>query len=681
MQERYLVGIDVGGTFTDLTVFDVGAGTTMAFKALSDRANPDTAVLAALQKSDIDAGAIALIMHGTTVATNALLERRGARTALVTTRGFRDVIELGRTTRLTPGSLYDPYFRKAPPLAPRRDRHLLDERVDPAGTVVAAPDAAALDALIATLKRDGVEAVAVCFLNAYANASNEDAACKRLHESFDHVCGSAEVVNEAREYERFSTCVANAYVMPVMARYVNRLLAQLRRNGYSGPFYTMASHGGLLSAAAVAQTPVRTMLSGPAGGFMAARELMRHIGEGAYITYDVGGTSSDVALVADGAWPLKRETVLQGMIIRCPQLDIHTIGAGGGSIARMDAGGSLLVGPESAGSSPGPACYGRGGVEPTVTDANVVLGRMGANQRLGATLAVDGARARAAVARLCGGDESRADAMAEGILRVANARMAAAIYEVSVARGFDPRDFALLPFGGAGPLHACEVADELGIPRIVVPPVPGAFSAFGTLCSGLQKDRAQTVLRTLDDACVAALEPYFRRLGAELRLEFENEGVAAAAFAATRQVDARYAGQAHDLTIEIAPQADAGAIRAGFERAFEREYGRLDRDKTIEIVNLRVLGHVATAKPHHADLPLGLTAGAPLGRRRVRAGGASHDAVIHERAALVRGQDIEGPCIVEEMSATTWIPPGWAGRVGRAGEILLHKPAPGVGAG
>ena len=495
----------------------------------------------------------------------------------------------------------------------------------------------------------------------------------RLSKAFDHVCGSASVVNEAREYERFSTCVANAYVMPVMARYVQGLVDQLRRDGYARPFYTMASHGGLLSAGAVARTPVRTMLSGPAGGLTAARHLMAHLGESSYITYDVGGTSSDVALVADGAWPLKRETILQGMIIRCPQLDIHTIGAGGGSLARLDAGGSLLVGPESAGASPGPACYGRGGVEPTVTDANVVLGRLGAAQKLGATLTIDGALAGAAIERLANAGATDAETMAEGILRVANARMAAAIYEVSVARGFDPRDFALLPFGGAGPLHACEVADELGIPRVIVPPVPGAFSAFGTLCSGLLKDRSLTVLRTLDDRAVAAFEPHFIRLAGDLRREFEDEGIDARALTSERQVDARYVGQAHDLTIGIPPDADQAAIRARFEQVFEREYGRLDHDKAVEIVNLRVLAHVATATPGYPALAAHRPPGAVLRRQRVRADGAAHDARVFDRLTLVRDQTIDGPCIVEEMSATTWIPPGWAGRVGAAGEIRLHR--------
>ncbi len=673
MAGRYLIGIDVGGTFTDLTVFDLASGSTAAFKALSDRANPDRAVRAALAKSGVEPAAIELIMHGTTVATNAFLERRGARTALVTTRGFRDVIELGRTTRLTPGSLYDPYFRKAPPLATRRDRHVLAERVAADGSLIEAPDAAAIDALIATLRADGVEAIAVGFLNAYANPVNEATLLARLAETFDHVCGSAAVVNEAREYERFSTCVANAYVMPVMARYVGSLIAQLRRDGYFRPFYTMASHGGLLSAGAVAKTPVRTMLSGPAGGLTAARHLMTHLGCANYITYDVGGTSSDVALVADGAWPLKRETVLQGMIIRCPQLDIHTIGAGGGSLARLDAGDSLQVGPESAGSSPGPACYGLGGVEPTVTDANVVLGRLGAQQKLGATLAIDALLAHAAVARLAALRDTDTDTMADGIVRVANARMAAAIYEVSVARGFDPRDFALLPFGGAGPLHACDVANELGIPRVIVPPVPGAFSAFGTLCSGLLKDRSMTTLRRLDAAAVTAFEQVFERLAAELRREFIAEGVDTSTFTAERQVDARYAGQSHDLTIAIPAQAGEALIRERFEHAFEREYGRLDRDKSMEIVNLRVLGHVATATPGYPALPPQQLPGAPASHRKVRAGGVQYDTAVYERSALAPGQTFDGPCVVEEMSATTWIPPGWTGQVGALGELRLDR--------
>jgi N-methylhydantoinase A len=674
-----LAGIDVGGTFTDLIVFDTTSGKSAAVKVPSDRAAPDRAVLAALAKAGLALPGIDLIVHGTTVATNALLERRGARTAFITTRGFRDVLELGRTTRLTPGSLYDPYFRKWPPLALRRDRHVLDERVAPDGAVATAPAPGDVDTLAARLREAGIEAVAVGFLNAYANDANEAAVAARLRASFEHVCTSTEVINEAREYERFSTCAANAYVMPAMARYVGRLVSGLREGGYRRPFYTMASHGGLLSDQSVARGPVRTMLSGPAGGLTAARHLMQSLGVPDYITYDMGGTSTDVALIAADGWPLKRETVLQGMIVRTPQLDIHTIGAGGGSIARFDPGGSLLVGPESAGAVPGPACYGRGGTQATVTDADVALGRLGASQRLGDSLDIDAGRARDVIAPLASAKRIDVAAMAEGIAALANAKMAAAIYEVSVARGHDPRDFVLLPYGGAGPLHACDIAAEIGIPRVIVPPVPGAFSAFGTLCSGLVKDRAATVLLPLDPASARHIRARFTVLADALRLEFEEEAVDTTGLAVECQIDARYAGQAHELIVGVAADADATDMRRRFEDAFEREYGRLDRDKAIEVVNVRVLVRVPTPAPAHVVLPGDAAGAAACTTRRVRTAGLDVDAPVFARASLARGQRIAGPAIVEEMSATTWVPPGWSGHVGRLGELDLSNIPAGAG--
>uniref|UniRef100_UPI0022EAEF8C hydantoinase/oxoprolinase family protein n=1 Tax=Falsiroseomonas oryzae TaxID=2766473 RepID=UPI0022EAEF8C len=397
MAAPLLIGIDVGGTFTDLIAYDAETGAVSAHKALSDRQRPERGVLAAIEAAGLDPARIGLVVHGTTVATNALLERRGAPVAMVTTEGFRDVIELGRTTRLVPGSLYDPYFRKAPPLVPRRHRFTLAERVDVSGAVVQAPDAAAIAALAEAVRASGAEAVAICFLNSFRNDANEARVAEALRQVLPHVTASAEVQREIREYERFSTTVANAYVMPVMASYVQRLVEALRGSGCAAPFYTMASNGGLMSNAAVTVHPVRTMLSGPAAGIAAAARFGAAVGCPDLITYDVGGTSSDVALISGGESLLRREVVLQGMVIRTPQIDIHTIGAGGGSIAEIDPGGALLVGPESAGATPGPACYGRGGTHATVTDANVVLGRLGAGQTLGGTLAIDGAAARVAV--------------------------------------------------------------------------------------------------------------------------------------------------------------------------------------------------------------------------------------------------------------------------------------------
>ena len=418
-----IAGVDIGGTFTDLTIHDPVTGAVTAVKAPSDRVQPEQGVLAAIGKAGVDLRRCRFMVHGTTVATNAMLERSGPRVAMVTTEGFRDVVELGRTTRLVPGTLYDPYFRRTPPFVSRRDRHVVTERMSPDGVSETRPDPAEVEQVLDAVAESGAEAVAVCFLNSYADAAHEQAVAAQARRRFDCVTASAEVLNEVREFERFSTCTVNAYLMPLMSRYVARLVERLREGGLGGSFYTMASNGGLMSEPLVRALPVRTVLSGPAAGISAAAYLMEALGIDSFVTYDMGGTSTDVALVAGGAWPVKRETVLDGILLKVPQLDIHTIGAGGGSIAHRDPGGSLVVGPQSAGAVPGPACYGKGGEAPTVTDANVVLGRLGSGQRLGDSLEIDADAARAAVARLAASLNLDTGAMAEGIVRVAVARM------------------------------------------------------------------------------------------------------------------------------------------------------------------------------------------------------------------------------------------------------------------
>lgn len=665
------IGIDVGGTFTDLTIHHPASGETTAVKVPSDRASPDRAVLAGLAASGVAPGEVALVVHGTTVATNALLERRGARAGFVTTAGFRDVLELGRTTRLVPNSLYDPYFRRPPPLIPRRDRHVVAERVEADGRIGTALDEAALERVAGELKAEGVEAVVVGFVNSYRNPAHEERAAEILRGHFEHVTTSTGILNEIREFERFSVAAINGYVMPVMASYVGRLTRALRERCPGSGFFTVASHGGLLSAAAAMAQPVRTVLSGPAAGLAATLHLARAIGVPNLIAYDMGGTSTDVALVADAAFPLKRETLLEGLVIRLPQLDIHTVGAGGGSIAALDAGGSLQVGPESAGAVPGPASYGKGGVRPTVTDANVVLGRIGPTQRLGRSLTIDAAAAEAALATIAGPLGCGTVAAAEAVLRLAVAKMAAAVHEISVARGFDPRDFALLSYGGAGPLHAALVAEEIGIPRVVVPPSPGAFSAFGALCSALAKDRSATVLAPLDAAGLAAIRPRADAMLAAIAAEFAQEGAAVDRLEAERQYDLRYRGQAHELSITAPSGASAAEVAEIFETAFERQFGRRDSERGIEMVNVRVVGRIpirvpewsrpAEAPPREPDERLVVVDGRPV------------LCPIWDRAALRYGRQVAGPAVIEEMSATTYLPPGWALSLGGIGELQLTR--------
>lgn len=665
---RFLAGIDIGGTFTDLIIYDRISGAVSAVKVPSNRQSPDAAVMAALDKAGVEADALGIIVHGTTVVTNALLERRGAKTAFVTTEGLRDVVELGRTTRLVPNTLYDPYFERPAPLVKRRHRVGVKERVTVSGEVETALDEGELEAIARSLKAEGIEAVSIGFINSYRNAENERAAKEVLRRHFEHVTISTDVLNEVREFERFSVAVINGYVMPLMAGYSRRLTSSVKERNAATGFYTVASHGGLLSTPAVMAQPVRTVLSGPAAGVAASVHLAKATGRANIITYDMGGTSTDVALIHDAQFPQKRETILEGLIIKLPQLDIHTVGAGGGSIAAIDEGGSLQLGPESAGSMPGPACYGRGGERPTITDANVVLGRLGANQELGKSLQIDREKALLAMRRIsepAGVDLIEA---AEAVLALAVARMAAAVREISIMRGFDPREFQLLSYGGAGPLHAALVAEEAGISQVVIPPSPGAFSAFGTLCAALRKDRAATILNIMDDEVLARAETEYAAMATSLEEEFAAEGGDLPSF--ERQFDMRYRGQSHELTIVVPKGASAAEAAELFECAFEREYGRRDRSRSIELVNIRLVATIAMPVPGLVLPPEG--DGAASGSRQLFIAGEPVNAAVWDRASFTRDTVVEGPAIVEEMSSTTYVPPDWRARRGDVGELLLE---------
>ncbi len=667
-----LAGVDVGGTFTDLIVYDPATRMTRAIKVPSDRTAPDAAVLAALSKAGIAADALRLIVHGTTVATNALLERCGAHTGFVTTAGFRDVLELGRTTRLVPNSLYDPYFRRVPPLIARRDRHAVPEGTRADGGIDTPLDEAAVEAAGLALRQAGVQAVVIGFVNSYRNPAHERRAADILSRHFTHITISTGVLNEISEFERFSVAAINGYVMPVMAGYIGRLTGAVRDLYPAAGFYTVGSHGGLLSSRTATAQPVRTVLSGPAAGMAAALHLARAADVPNLITYDMGGTSTDVALIADAAFPLKRDTLLEGLIIRLPQLDIHTVGAGGGSIATLDAGGSLQVGPESAGAEPGPAAYGKGGVSPTVTDANVVLGRLGPAQELGRSLHIDAAAAAASMRAIGAALSLTPEAVAEAILRLAVAKMAAAVQEISVARGFDPRTFALLSYGGAGPLHAALIAEEIGIPRVIIPPAPGAFSAFGALCSALSKDRSQTLLVPLDAAILPSVSAAFATMRADLTAEFADEGAAVDMLVEERQFDLRYRGQAHELTIAAPKDATLADIVARFETAFERQFGRRDSDRGIDLVNLRLVGRIPIETPAWAT-PRPNGTGRPSATRVLVVAGRHRSCDVWDRENILTDTFITGPAVIAEMSATTYLPPAWRLSAGSIGQLDLVR--------
>ena len=675
MTHQRIAGVDVGGTFTDVVLFDARALTLNVSKVPSTPANQADGVRKGLQVVLPDLGHLDKLVHGTTVSTNTMLQASGARVALVTTRGFRDVLEIGRTRRMLP-SLYDTTFTRPPPLVPRPLRFEVSERLGADGSVLIALDESELEQIAHAVREANAEAVAICFLHAHINAAHEARAKDVLQPLLPGVwiTTSAEVVPEFREYERFSTTVINAYLLPVMDRYMSSLSARLGEAGYRGKVFTMSSGGGIMDLDAARSMPVRTILSGPAGGVAGALWIAKAADLRDFITCDMGGTSTDVCLIENLQAASVSETAFAGYPIKGREVAINTVGAGGGSIAYMEAGRTLQVGPRSAGAEPGPACYGRGGSEPTVTDANVVLGRLGP-RLLGGVIRPDLQRATVAVAALADRlGVASAEEMAEGIVRIAVAQMANAIREISIERGYDPSEFVLLPFGGAGPMHAAQIAEEIGMREILVPILPGNLSALGLLASDQRYERVQTFmtrLSALDRATFgAALDEHVRLE----RDELQQRGFAVQAMRFQHALDMRYVRQAFELTVEL-PEGvrEPQALRQVFLDAYTRHFGRADAKAEIEIVNLRT---TAIGLTDHPVFPPVREAArrledAAIARRPMISGGRSSTAVVYERERLPVDALFEGPAIVEEEGATTVVPPGWRGRRDATGNLRL----------
>jgi N-methylhydantoinase A/oxoprolinase/acetone carboxylase beta subunit len=632
------IGVDAGGTFTDFIVlYDDGRLAT--FKMRSNPRAPAEVILAGIERA---AGRIkAEVVHGSTVATNALLERKGAKTAFVTTEGFEDLIEIGRQNR---AELYNLMPAPRRLLIAREMCFGVKERVHFDGSIARKPSAAEWKRVAARLKKSGAKSVAICFLHAYQNSANERAAAKALAQAEVYLCTSHEISPEIREYERGSTTVVNAYVGPLMESY----LGQLERSPQGRRIAIMQSNGGFLSARDARKHAVRTVLSGPAGGLVGALETARASGFTRVLGFDMGGTSTDVSVV-DGVARHTTEASVDGYPIRVPMLDIHTVGAGGGSIARVDAGGLLRVGPESAGADPGPACYGTG-TEATVTDAHVVLGRISAEQLLGGAMTIDAERAAAAVDRIAKRLKIDRAAAAAGILRVANANMERAIRVVSVERGHDPRDFALVAFGGCGGLHACEIAQELGICTVIVPEYAGALSALGMLMADAVRDYAAGVLGRHDiEKMFAALEQSARR---------ESDGAEI-----ERTADLRYRGQSYELNV---PWND-GDPATLFHREHEKIYGYANAGRDVEVVTIRVRARTTLEKPK-LTRSSAAKAGKPEQRRIWIGGWKTVD--TWQRSSLTN-QSKKGPALVLDYGSTTLVPSAWKFRVDPAGNLLL----------
>jgi N-methylhydantoinase A len=656
MSRGIVVGIDTGGTFTDFVVLD--GERLRVHKEPSTPDNPAKAVLAGMQHV-ID-GDAADVVHGSTVATNALLERRGAKTALVTTEGFEDVLQIGRQTRR---EIYDLNVGKAAPLVPAERRIGVPERLGPHGEVLEPLGDEAIRGAVERLREASPDSVAICLLHAYANPDHERMLLAAFEAELDaFVTASHHVLPEFREYERCSTTVVNAYVGPVMARY----LAHLAETLESDHVRIMQSNGGIISLESAQQHAVQTVLSGPAGGAVGGFEIGRRAGFENVITFDMGGTSTDVCLCAGG---LSRttEAVIGEAPIRVPVIDIHTVGAGGGSIAYRDPGGSLRVGPRSAGADPGPICYERGGTELAVTDANLFLGRLSPAHFLGGDQELPVESVHDAMEAFAGNMNLKPVDAAEGILRIANATMERAIRVISLERGYDPRDFTLVCFGGAGAMHAADLARSLNIPRVLVPRAAGILSALGMLLADFIRDYSRTLLVPTAGLKPPRLERAFAELEERARAEYEAEGFSADRLQMERSLDMRYVGQGYELAVP-----NTRDYEAAFHDLHERRYGYADPTRATEVVNVRLRAVESTEKPPVPEHELeGEDASAAIiGDWRMVFDGVEHASHLVDRTILRPGNAFSGPALVVEYSTTTVVPPDFRCRVD-AGENLI----------
>jgi N-methylhydantoinase A len=668
------VAIDTGGTFTDCVWVERGKLRTL--KVFSTPDDPSRAIAEAFEK--IGAGPDVTLLHGTTVGTNALLQRKGALVALVTTAGFEDAIEIGRQTR---PRLYDFFFDRVPPLVGRELRFGVHERVDAAGTILEKPSDEELTRLRESIRAADPDAIAISLLFSFANPANENAVASALAELRKPRSVSHQILPEFREYERTSTVVVNAYLQPLMQSYLEKLGRRVRdlhgraaaesfRKRSEPHIFVMQSSGGITALEGAAREPVRTVLSGPAGGLVGASASAARSGFGKILSLDMGGTSTDVALV-EGAVRPGGQAEVAGFPVGVPMLDIHTVGAGGGSLARFDAGGALLIGPESAGADPGPICYGRG-TQPTVTDANLLLGRMRPRRFLGGEFTLDLERTRWITAEWLRTQQSKLtlEQFAAGVVRVVNANMERALRVVSIERGYDPRESALVAFGGAGGLHACELAEALAIPTVIIPARPGALSAFGILVSDVVKDFSRTVLwRLADPLPQRELKNEFQKLESAARKQFQAEGWRGALHL-ERSVDLRYCGQGYELKIPM-----EGDIRRSFHAEHQRRYGYHHAGREVELVTLRLRARMAAPK-------LGLIRASskarrssrrrmPVERDRVIFQGRAVATPVYERERLPAGKFLTGPAVITEYSATTVIPPGKRFWVDRAENLVI----------
>ena len=685
-----LTGVDVGGTFTDIVFADTETGQTLIHKVPTTQDDPSQGVVAGIgelcSRSDLRREAIDHVLHGTTIGTNAVLEYDGAVTGMITTAGYRDIVHIGRHQRPQHYSIRQEVPWQDRPLARRRHRLTVAERlVPPRGDVLIPLDEAGVREAARALRDDGVEAIAVCFLFSYLNPAHEARARDIVREEAPDcfVCTSAEVAPQFREFERFTTALLNAFVGPRLRDYVARLEASLGQEGFAADLHVMCSNGGVATAATVARNPVQTLLSGPAAGILGGAWSGALSRRDRLITFDVGGTSADIGIVVDGRFveATARDSWIGGYPLLAPMIDVHTIGAGGGSIAHVDSGGAVRVGPHSAGADPGPAAYGRGGTQPTVTDANLVLGRLDPDNFLGGAMRLDPDAARRVVEGLARRLGLGLEEAADGILTIVNANMANAISSRTVQKGLDPRGFALVAFGGAGPLHGAEVARALGIPEIIVPAYPGITSAVGLLTTDLKYDAVRTVFQAGDAIDLDRLNRDLAAMQEELARQLAADGVAAIDAAFERSGDLRYVGQGYELRVPF-PEGplDAAALRQILHRFGELhrvEYGHVFEASPIEIVNIRVSGigrmpKIAPSRPREGGSLAEALVKTARCAFRCDGGLDQLETPFYRRGLLPLGQRIAGPAIVLQTDSTTVVPPDATLTADASGNLILR---------
>ena len=675
----YRLSTDVGGTFTDGVLLDESTGQIRLSKVLSTPVNPAIGTIECIEKFDIGLEEVSFLAHGTTVVINALIEGTGAKTALITTEGFRDILEIGRSNRL---EMYDALYKKPDPLVPRHLRFGIKERLSAAGEVLVPLDEEGLDRIIQELRQHQVEAVAVCLLNAYSNPEHEEKIGKLLRERYPEITYSLShlITRRYYEYERTSTAVQNAYVMPLVGNYLRHLEQELTNRSFENVLQIMQSNGGVMTSSVARNMPIAMVESGPAAGAIGASQLARLIGFENVIAYDMGGTTAKTAIIT-GGMPETTDTysVLERPIL-LPVTDLKEIGAGGGSIAWIDEAGALHVGPQSAGADPGPACYKYGGMEPTVTDADLQLGLLNPDYFLGGEMEIAPELAKEAIGKIASYYDLSVDEAALGIIKIVNTNMSALLQSITVKRGYDPREFALVAFGGAGPIHAAAIAQEMNIPTIIVPMNSGVFSAWGMLMADLRHDFALTHIQAVDEAEVAEINAMFRDLESRLKEIFKQENVPDEDIVVSYEMDLRYLGQEHTLTVAVPSNftdVDKATASQAFDDLHYSVYGHNAPEESKVMVSLKAIGIGKVKKPELQAIPEGDSTpavDAGIGLRRVYRGeGRYEEFSVVRREKLLAGNVIHGPAVVEETTATTVVESDQICSVDQYGNLVINR--------